>query len=309
MPIGDIIGTGPQPNSIWDEPDGCIEFKRTGSVPVYIVSWDIHCNPDKVPVKYISSHTPKIIPPYNIVSPYTDTLIEVVKTICYSKYGYIYRVERVMFSIDEPDEILDLVVCYSSDGQYLGDNKMANILCRRYGIREFVKTAETRYPACVGFNPVENKWYGWSHRAIYGFGIGSSVKKGDCGYEPRDKHDMFDELVTWYDIGETQDLGELGTCTDALVSYKHDDVHREEYIEYEPCIEGASDDELVETDRSFGPAEVGLTLVVKTTYSNGRKPIINTYFNAYPPTWGKGEWTATTLEDAKEMATNFAEWG
>lgn len=26
----------------------------------------------------------------------------------------------------------------------------------------------------------EQKWYGWSHRAIYGFGIGDIVEEGDC---------------------------------------------------------------------------------------------------------------------------------
>ena len=37
--------------------------------------------------------------------------------------------------------------------------------------------------ADIGFSPKEQKWYGWSHRAIYGFGIGSEIKEGDCGYE------------------------------------------------------------------------------------------------------------------------------
>lgn len=36
----------------------------------------------------------------------------------------------------------------------------------------------------IGFSEKEQKWYGWSHRAIYGFGIGSKVKKGDAGYNP-----------------------------------------------------------------------------------------------------------------------------
>ncbi len=27
----------------------------------------------------------------------------------------------------------------------------------------------------IGFNPVEQKWYGWSHRAIVGFGIGDKL--------------------------------------------------------------------------------------------------------------------------------------
>ena len=36
----------------------------------------------------------------------------------------------------------------------------------------------------VGFSPKENKWYGWSHRAICGFTIGSECKKGDVHYTP-----------------------------------------------------------------------------------------------------------------------------
>ena len=33
--------------------------------------------------------------------------------------------------------------------------------------------------ACLGFSPKTQKWYGWSHRAIYGFGIGDVVSAGD----------------------------------------------------------------------------------------------------------------------------------
>jgi hypothetical protein len=32
----------------------------------------------------------------------------------------------------------------------------------------------------VGFSPSKQKWYGWSHRAIYGFGAGEEIKKGSC---------------------------------------------------------------------------------------------------------------------------------
>lgn len=34
--------------------------------------------------------------------------------------------------------------------------------------------------AQIAFSPKEQKWYGWSHRAIYGFGIGYIAKEGDC---------------------------------------------------------------------------------------------------------------------------------
>lgn len=33
--------------------------------------------------------------------------------------------------------------------------------------------------ACIAFSPKSQKWYGWSHRAIYGFKIGDVVSQGD----------------------------------------------------------------------------------------------------------------------------------
>lgn len=33
----------------------------------------------------------------------------------------------------------------------------------------------------LGFSEDEQKWYGWSHRAYYGFGIGHVCKEGECG--------------------------------------------------------------------------------------------------------------------------------
>ena len=33
----------------------------------------------------------------------------------------------------------------------------------------------------LGFSESEQKWYGWSHRAFYGFGIGHVCKEGDVG--------------------------------------------------------------------------------------------------------------------------------
>lgn len=32
----------------------------------------------------------------------------------------------------------------------------------------------------------DGKWYGWSHRAVFGFGIGDKVKKGDIAYKGKE---------------------------------------------------------------------------------------------------------------------------
>jgi len=37
--------------------------------------------------------------------------------------------------------------------------------------------------AIIGFSEKEQKWYGWSHRAIHGFAVGDEIKKGHIGAE------------------------------------------------------------------------------------------------------------------------------
>ena len=36
----------------------------------------------------------------------------------------------------------------------------------------------------IGKSLKDGKWYGWSHRAIYGFAIGDTAKEGDCYAAP-----------------------------------------------------------------------------------------------------------------------------
>lgn len=66
------------------------------------------------------------------------------------------------------------------DMTYIGDPKMANKLWRKFGIEKFETADSSHKVASIGFSPRDQKWYGWSHRAIYGFTIGDIVKEGDC---------------------------------------------------------------------------------------------------------------------------------
>lgn len=70
-------------------------------------------------------------------------------------------------------------------GDYIGSAKDAHFLCRKKGIAP--EKADPESSVCsIGFCKKEQKWYGWSHRAIFGFGIGSEVKRGDCAYVPEE---------------------------------------------------------------------------------------------------------------------------
>lgn len=122
--------------------------------------------------------------------------------------------------------------------------------------------------ACnVGFNPTEQKYYGWSHRASYGFGIGSECKKGNCSYEPKNKKEFIEQIK----------------------NYKHE-FHDQTYEIKSDGVEITSTFKGDPEDKS----------------QNQYIGKIDTTFYYYPEIWGRGEYTALTLEDAKEMACAFA---
>lgn len=145
------------------------------------------------------------------------------------------------------------------------------------GITEQIQAPSKNYKvAAIGFNPKEQKWYGWSHRAIYGFGIGSECKQGNSGFKPSNKEVFIQDcLIFWGDLDMNGD------------TYKTNPTAREEiqdgklgiYVEY------------IYNDE------------VPNVSMRGQK---SGMFSEYPEQWGKGEWKAKTLDEAKEMAIDFA---
>lgn len=116
----------------------------------------------------------------------------------------------------------------------------------------------------IGWCESEQKWYGWSHRAYYGFGIGSQVTKGSTHFWP--------------------------STTEEAVEY---------FVNEFKTHEGAESVQGYYTKNSEGKEGVLVTWVDKGAPAAS--------FNEYgPEKFGKGEWTATTLEEAKEMAIAFA---
>jgi hypothetical protein len=67
-------------------------------------------------------------------------------------------------------------------GDYIGDSRTAYRLCKKRGIKP-EKITPSSNVCSIGWCEKKKLWFGWSHRAIFGFGVGSSVKEGDCGYD------------------------------------------------------------------------------------------------------------------------------
>ena len=168
------------------------------------------------------------------------------------------------------------------DGSYLArvglENELSYLL--KAGVTEQIQESGVddglSCSACIGFNPKEQKWFGWSHRAIFGFGIGSECKKGMCQYEPDTKESFTEGCLRFW--GDTDMEG---------------DTHK-----VNPTAE--------ETTRNGK-----LGVYVSYTYDDktpnkSMRGQIDGVFSEYPDRWGKGEWKAKTLEEAKIMALDFA---
>jgi len=68
---------------------------------------------------------------------------------------------------------------FSKEGDWIGSTRWAYRLVHRYGIEHFEKTKPEHEICSIGFAPKSQKWFGWSHRAIYGFQVGDIVEEGD----------------------------------------------------------------------------------------------------------------------------------
>ncbi len=123
----------------------------------------------------------------------------------------------------------------------------------------------------VGYSPLIKKWYGWSHRAIFGFKIGSTCKKGDCHYKGPNLKEQEEDAIRFWD-----DVGHVNTICEGIV-----EEDGEKYFD------------------------------IKWDYDNTvhNKTLRGTIGGClhHIKSVGKGEWTAKTMEDAKQMAIDFSE--
>jgi len=115
------------------------------------------------------------------------------------KAGYIIKQELIQTEFEavplanctqKEDEIINYInehqgehviikSVYTPEGDYIGNLGMARFLIKKRGIKPELASLDDKV-CSIGFCEKEQKWYGWSHRAIYGFGVGSEVKEGDC---------------------------------------------------------------------------------------------------------------------------------
>lgn len=136
----------------------------------------------------------------------------------------------------------------------------------------------------VGFSPKGSKWYGWSHRAIYGFEIGSTCEKGDCHYVASTPEQLIDDHANFY----------------ADISQESADNHRNEC----QILDDRSGIRILHPPLIIPMAKSVLDAIdIIHDQDKGNQVDINPGFSIVE--CGRGEWVAKTMADAKQMAVDF----
>lgn len=155
------------------------------------------------------------------------------------------------------------VVNFDCPDMYIGPISHALYLIKRgIDLNTLETLSDDHKVSSIGFSPSEKKWYGWSHRAICGFGIGSEVRKGDCAFKPSNRSEYIEDLQRWYGDAMYRNLDIEVTDTEIDINYE---IH--------------SVDGRIYPQKSIRPLDVE---------------------------YGRGEWVAETMDDAKQMARDFA---
>jgi len=72
----------------------------------------------------------------------------------------------------------DTSYAFTPNGNRIGRSKDAYYLCKKRGLTKLQPSSKSSRQCSIGKK--DKKWYGWSHRAICGFGIGDMLFKERC---------------------------------------------------------------------------------------------------------------------------------
>lgn len=196
------------------------------------------------------------------------------------KTGFTKRRTLIAFGDENPDKAVELVSYHNNMGHYIGDEKVANLLHDR-GI--YPELANDDNKVCsVGYCEKEDKWYGWSHRAMYGFGVGDRVREGDCAFVANTPEQAVEDLSKFYENNQhtRYDITCIGEDENCFKMKIVKNIYSEE--------EAGRDRDKIHIPNEY----VGWSM---------EEPI----YQEVPR--GVGKWQAKNLADVRTMACDFAQ--
>lgn len=247
--------------------------------------------------------------------PYGTDVIKINKWKYYRKRGYII-VDEVWEGYGIPTQMKS---AYSLPNfYYIGDSISAYRYWKKWGIISFEPASGShpikdrpiyeeakqalleghifqfkKSPSCsIGWSERDQKWYGWSHRAIYGFKPGSKIKKGNCAYIPGNKEEVITNILQFWDFDRQGNWIRPEWWGDD----KKENVSKKVMNEM-----------ILDIPDPYNEQEgLGMIIDYTTHVIDDRGLLRNKSWHKYPE-FGKGEWEAKNWDDAKQMAIDFAD--
>lgn len=138
-------------------------------------------------------------------------------------------------------------------------------------------------------------WIGYSHRASFLFKPGQKVDFDSAGFVARDRH----QYLQWLYYRRTG----VRFTIDQLEKFSERDIWQKDKSGDCMFLYKWTDGYNGENSPTQGPGYDAEYFYIDGEYKGTR------HRNFYPELekWGNGEWTAKTMEDAKQMAINFAD--
>jgi len=160
----------------------------------------------------------------------------------------------------------------------------------------------------------DGKWYGWSHRAIYGFEIGDTITKDTCSYAPDSKDNFEKSMIDWvsHDFGKDEEYGTNVVLKSILKNVPNPDGYYLYNGSQETDISSAQefmDDRTEPTYHDADQSILGINIITRIEFSGrqeGREGYETNHWYEYPTKYGRGEYVINTEEEAKQAAIDFA---
>lgn len=169
-----------------------------------------------------------------------------------------------------------------------------------------------------GYSPKHKKWFGWSHRRIYGFTIGSTCKPGNCHYRPAtEQEELKDSIRFWSDVNKKKIKGKILRPGLIEITFEYRSNVETFFKYWFNYTELPFEYKL----RSF--IKYDLLIWINDFQYNGdrikrilkrwkwqffQKKRTHKILHEYDPkNMGRGKWTAETMEDARLMAIDYCD--
>lgn len=110
-----------------------------------------------------------------------------------------YEIRHEEWSPFEGEPFIPMTQAYTKNGAYIGDPERAQHLANE-GIKPELRTPDSK-TCSIGYCDLQQRWYGWSHRAMAGFAIGDKIGV-DMGISPRIIHTIEEAKQAACDFAE-----------------------------------------------------------------------------------------------------------